>query len=156
MMYKFDRMIGLGILAVICALAGSASGKPTSSEPLLKLYFIPFPIETYLPITKNNIHEQGSSIWFLEQNPFVSKLKTILQSRAAKRQVLPGHIRLKADFGQTSEVFFVDQKGTVLNEKTGATFALTVEQMSQLERDLDSFKGAVDVKALERRGGLNK
>ena len=128
-----------------------------ASEPLLKLYFVvPFSIETYLPITKDNIHEQGSSIWFLEKHAFVSKLRTTLQSRAAKRQVLPGHIRLKADFRQSPEVFFVDQKGTVLNEKTGATFALTAEQVSQLERELEGFKGVVDVKALERRGGLNK
>jgi len=128
-----------------------------TSEPLLKLHFlVPFSIETYVPITKDNIDEQGAAIWFLEKHGFVPRLRTTLQSRAAKRQLLRGHIRLKADFGQSGEIFFVDQKGTVLNEKTGATFVLTAEQVSQLERELEGFKGVVDVKALERRGGRNK
>jgi hypothetical protein len=118
-----------------------------SDKPILRLYFVlPFDVETYIPITPDNIEEHGRTIWFMQEHPLISELLSILQSHPSSRQLSRKATRLKADFG-TSGVFLIDRNGTILKQDTGATFRLLRKEMEQLEHRVLNFIGVVDVKA---------
>lgn len=120
------------------------------SEPLLKLYFvIPFSIETYAPITMENIEEDSRLLLFMQEHKFVSELERILQLHQTKRKILSDGIRLKAVFGKSKSVFFVDRNGIVLNQDSGTTFRLTAQELESLEKRLESFRGIIDVTAYQ-------
>jgi hypothetical protein len=145
-------IIGLSILSVLMTSSGVRADKP-----LMRLFFVvPFSIETYVPITIQNIEEQGHTIWFMEEQPFISELLNMLKSRPTKRQILTKGVRLKADFGESGSVFFIDRNGSILQQNTGATFNLSAEQLEQLQRQLHYFIGVVDVKAFKRSEKPNK
>ena len=139
-------IVGLGILGVLMN-----SNSVRADKPLARLYFVvPFSIETFVPITMQNIEEHGDTIWFMQEHPFVSELLNVLKSHPTKGQILSKGIRLKADFGESGGVFFVDRNGMVWQQDTGSTFSLSAEKVEQLQKQLQYFMGVVDIKALRR------
>jgi len=156
-MFGLRKRSGVILLSLVIFVGSVvAARRAMADEPLLRLYFVPFAIETYIPITTANIEEHGNTIWFLEAHPFIPKLSAALKSRPTKRQILSNGIRLKADLGPSAGVFFVDRNGTVLNEQSGATFVLLPKELERLEKEIRYFIGVVDVKASKRVGGVKQ
>lgn len=142
-------IILLVCLSIIGNLMNSSEAK--INKPRMRLYYvIPFTIETYIPITKENVEENSYTIWFMEEHQFISELLTILKARPKKAEILLKGIRLKVDFGELGGVFFVDRNGIVLHEGTKATFSVSTDEIEQLEQRLQYFVGIVDIKAFER------
>jgi hypothetical protein len=130
---------------------------PTASiaeDPPLKLSFIPFEIETVVPVTPENIGEHGRTFLFQGQHAFVPKLRATLFSRKEKGQLLVKGIRLKADFRGPTGVILVDRNGVVLDVARNATFRLSREAMREIENNIQGFVGVVDVTAYEKEPGL--
>lgn len=124
-----------------------------ADKALMRLYFVvPFSIETYLPITMENIEDQGYAIWFMEKHQFISELLNILKSHPTNtnKQIHPKGIRLKVDFGELEGVFFVDRNGVILQKDTNATFSLSENELEYLQKQLQYFIGVVDIKAFKR------
>jgi len=150
------RIFAIGFLLGLCLFFNLIVPRKTmAGEPILRLYFLPFSIETYLPVTAANIEEHGHAIWFMEEHPFISKLRSMLQAHPAKSEILSKGIRLKADFRIPKAVFLVDRNGTVQRKDSGATFRLEQREVDQLEQEIRYFFGIVDVKAFERSKGVN-
>ncbi len=126
---------------------------PKAGGPIMKLDFVPFSIETYIPITMENIDEGSYTLWFFERNQFVSEFLKDIKLHPSKRKIMPNLIRVKADFGPEEGIFYVDQNGTVLNPVTGSTFQLSKREMRKIERKVSDLIGVVDVKAA-RKGHL--
>jgi hypothetical protein len=136
-----------------------------ADEPRLRLYFlIPFAIETYIAVTADNIEDHGYNIWFVgdhkfvpwllrllqsEDHKFVPWLLRLLQLRPKSPTIISKGIRLKADFGKTGGVFFIDRDGTVMQQQSGATFSLSAGELRELEKRLEDFPGVVDVRAFK-------
>ena len=146
-----SRIVLVLVVGILFLSESIIAGRAMADEPQLRLNFIPFAIETYVPITMANIDEHGHRIWFLERNPFIPKLLATLKKTPARGQILRDGLRLKADFGGAAGVYFVDRNGTVLHDGSGAAFVLTKEQMKRLEREIQDFVGVVDVNATKRR-----
>ncbi|MFQ5853603.1 MAG: hypothetical protein ACE5JU_23845 [Candidatus Binatia bacterium] len=122
-------------------------------EPLMRIYFLPFGIVTYLPITMSNIEETSDyAIWFMKkhppeegEHPFISKIQKLLQSRPVRVAINEFAIRLKVVLN--NDVFFVDQNGIVLEKSSGKTFSLSKPQMEEIENDIKYFSGVIDIRA---------
>ena len=149
---RFRRApISVRVVLLVALLAPASS---TAEAPPLKLSFIPFEIETIVPITSENIGEQGRTFLFQGQHAFIPKLRAALLSRQAKGQILVKGIRLRADFGPATGVILVDRNGVVLEVTRNVTFQLPREAMRRIERDIEGFIGVVDLRAYEKEPGL--
>src|SRR5687767_14972002 len=102
------------ILLIVVSLTGIPS-MASSDEPYMKLHFIPFRLETYLPVTKERLEERPPIV-FLQPHKFIDELLSLLQAHPMNDHAEPNwqssHLRLKADFGQRG-TFFVGKAGTV-------------------------------------------
>lgn len=140
---------------VIFFILGICSTSSAVEEPFLKLYFVPFSIETYLPITRETL-EQSDPIVFMQEHKFISDLLTLLQSHPtgdkAKIEKFR-HPRLKAVFGKHGAVYFVGQAGTAIREQDGMLFKINKREMDMLEKQIEYFKGVADMNAAKRYTG---
>jgi len=143
-----------------------------AAEPLLRLYYIPFDIETFIPVTKTVI-SKGSPIVFLKKHPFISELLKSLQAhtpyerKPSEEPTAPlepsqkdedrdrGNYRLKADFGSSVGIFWVTQGGGVIKED-GAHFFLTKNEMELLDQKIKYFHGVVDTAVASQIDGAMK
>jgi hypothetical protein len=121
-------------------------------EPFMRLYFVvPFSIETYTPVTMENIGtEFGRTILLMEERGFTLELVTMLESHPTNKEILANGIRLKADLGDLGATYFVDKEGTVLKKGSGATFQLSADELARLEKQLEPLIGVVDVESYRR------
>ncbi len=150
----------IAILPIVLFHTGEA--KPASDrqvqDPLMRIYFIPFDVYTYVGVSMDDIHETSSyAIWFAKEDraarvgphPFIAKLHRTLQSRPATgRKIQDGFIRLRVDIG--SQTFFVDINGIVLEKETGKTFILSKALRREIQRDIKYFSGVIDIHASQR------
>lgn len=120
----------------------------------MRVYFIPFTSETYIPITMANIESNSSyAIWFAKQtppsltarHPLIDRFERLLRSRPSAAKIATHFIRLKVVL--PTGTFYVDQGGTVLERGSGRTFQLSEEQMQQFEREIVYLDGVIDVTA---------
>jgi len=135
------------LLLFVCPLSDATS---TVQQPPLNLSFMPFDVETVVPVTAENIGEQGRMFFFLGRHAFVGRLRALLLSRPAKGQLLTTGIRLKADFGPPTGTILADRDGLVLDTTRGLTYRLTKDARQRIEREIASYVGVVDVTTYER------
>lgn len=128
-------------------------------DPIMRVYFTPFEATTYVPLTMDDIEQRSSYIiWFLKEHPsvretehpFVSNLRHLLRSRPGRAPIDNLFIRLKVVLGK--EVFFVDQKGRVLDKNNDRTFTLSRPQRREIEREIRHFSGIVDIRGSQSTG----
>jgi hypothetical protein len=137
----------VGGLLLVCLLSEATS---TTEQPPLNLSFMPFDIVTVVPVTAENISEQGRSHFFLGRHVFGNRLRALLMARPASGRLDTGRIRLRADFGPPVGVILADQDGVVLDVTRGRTFQLTKDARQRIEREIEPFVGAVDITTFER------
>lgn len=150
------QFVGVLMLVLTCSVGNIAiaQGETAESEQkladpskvIMKVYFFRLRAVTEVLIRKQDIERQRG-IWFMDHHhPFVTKLRTLLESKRTDQQVAPSSIRLKAEFVREGDIFYMDRFGRV--EKNGATnFELSAQEMDSLQADLQNFIGVVDMKA---------
>ena len=115
-------------------------------KTMMQIYFIPFSIETYVPITINDIVDKSLYvIWFTKDHPLIPYFQRTLQMSPTKRKLDDRVIRMKVEFGQNT--FFVDKEGGVLNKESGKSYRLSKKQLDEIENKILYFSGAIDVNA---------
>lgn len=141
----------LGMTPPICAAiiflaGGSTMSQHSNSRVMMEIYFVPFAIETYIPITMDEIVDKAHHvIWFSKEHPLISKLRRLLTSAISTARVDNDVIRLKVSF--QGQQFFVDKDGVVVDPTTGTNYVLTHEQLVDIETSILYFSGVIDVKA---------
>ncbi len=146
--FFFQRTAVLALIAVVC-LGVEAIGMPKEIPTRLH-YVVPFSIETYIPITVENIEADSYEVWLMGNHKIVNKLTQALQLRPSRKTFHEKEIRLKADFGGSLGIFFLDKEGVVLRKRDGERFELASKELTDVEQLLHEMIGVVDVKAYGR------
>jgi hypothetical protein len=148
------RLVGgtsIAIAAVfLCAAFGAGQDHP---QPVMRIYYLPFAIQTDAPVTKSDIEEASSLRLILGRpaklspfqpdNPLIARLQAILRARPATQRLREDFIRLKVV--TEWDLYYVDNKGTVLEQATGRTFRLTKNEMDNIDAQISSLRGVVDI-----------
>jgi len=139
---------------LLCAAYGAAQNHP---EPLMRIYYMPFympfAIQTDAPVTKNDI--EGASLFrillgrpaklspFELDNPLVARLRAMLRAHPATQRLREDFIRLKVV--TEWDLYYVDNKGVILEQATGRTFQLTKSEMDNIHTQISGLRGVVDI-----------
>jgi hypothetical protein len=111
----------------------------------MKVYLIPFEIDTYVPVTMADIEVKSHfAIAFRKSHTFVTELRSSLTSKRSNRIIDDRVIRMRVQL--SSEVFFVDQDGVVLEQTKGARYELSKDQRAKIETEVARFAGVMDLK----------
>jgi len=163
-MHKIGFTSNLLVLLSLLVPTTSVHGeRATVAEPppkiSMRIIFVSFGAETFLPITMSSIDEKKHlRVWFVRSlmrdndHPFVSKLGKMLQANTTKEGIDDNSVRLKVELG--ADTFYADRNGTVLKKNTGEKFQLSREQMQEIENALANFDGVVDTWASQRISSL--
>jgi hypothetical protein len=145
----FFKAVAIGVPIAIVFLVVEGIGMP--KEIPTKLHFVvPFSIETYMPMTMENIETDSYEVWIAADHKIVNKLNQTLQLRPSRKTFHEKEIRLKADFGSSLSIFFLDKEGVVLRKLDGERFELTNKELEHVEQLLQEMIGVVDIKAHSR------
>lgn len=126
-------------------------GDAMSKDLHATLHFVtPFSIETYVPTTMENIEHDSYQVWIMKEHKAAKELLQALQLTPSRKVIHEKEIRLKADFGGSGGIFFLDKEGIILRRKDGLHFELSKKQLEYAERLLIDMVGVVDVKAYHR------
>ena len=146
----------VGAIATFGVLGVGAERSPVIS----RIYFLPFDVTTFVPVTRRNIEEAAT----LEINlvgpegnggphPFVKSLRAMIKVRASEAPLNDLAVRLKLVL--EDETYYVDAAGGVLEASSKRTFRLLKTELRHIEQSIESFSGVVDMKAFSRaHGGL--
>jgi tetratricopeptide (TPR) repeat protein len=153
---------------------GMSSNRITfDAEPLLRLYYISFDIHTYNPVTKGGISKERPIV-FMKEHPFIPELLKSLQAHSPYKRIPSenptaplepsqkdevdlerGNYRLKADFGSSIGVFWVNKGGGVVKDD-GTVFFLSKSETELLEQKIRYFLGVVDTSVVSQIDGVTK
>jgi hypothetical protein len=126
-------------------------GNAMSKDLYATLHFVvPFSIDTYVPITMDNIESDSYEVWMANEHGVEADLLRAFQSTRSRKSINEKAIRCKMDFGSRGGVFYVDRHGIVLRKKDGDRFELSEKQMLHIEQLLQGMVGIIDVKAYDR------
>jgi hypothetical protein len=117
-------------------------------RPSMKIYFVPFEIETYVPITMNDIESKSKyEIWFYGEHAFCNKIQRLLESNKTNAKIDNKVIRLKVEIFKNEGIiaYYVDQEGVVVKNKE-ETFYLSKDKLKTIEKEILYFSGVVDIK----------
>jgi hypothetical protein len=142
------------------AVAQGPEKVPHEQWPVLvKLYFSHFESVFDVLITPKNIEKSSSYIiWFLQSprasiargdHPFIEQLRDLLEKTPATVEIDNALIRLKVNFVQDHAVYHVDSKGRIIRHD-GKLFRLEQNEMDDIEKQIVSFAGVVDMRAVKR------
>lgn len=125
---------------------------------LMKVYFLPFTIETYVPVTIDNIKTDSSNkIWFSYTHMFHKYMQEILEKNKGKTKINKLAIRMKVEFVNKNNFiyaqYYVDRDGKVL-KNNGETFLLSQMMMREIEEKIAYFSGVVDIIACKEFGAV--
>lgn len=146
----------------MCMAASATFGvlRVGAERPIVisRLYFIPFDVTTFVPVTQGNIEEAATfeiNLIGPERNggphPFVMSLRAMIKARAAKAQLNDLAVRLKLVL--ENETYYVDAAGGVLEMSSKQTFRLPKTDLERIEKSIEGFSGVVDMKAFSRMHG---
>lgn len=141
----------LFLSVVCCLIAGFTMEARAADKVLMKLYFIPFEIQTYLPVTMEDIENKSSKrIWFSGDHAFCTWIQEALQSKRIDAKIDSNNIRLKVEIVDKNNfvrsIYYVDSKGKVLKDGK-KTFLLSEAVMKKIAEDIRYFSGVVDINA---------
>jgi hypothetical protein len=147
------RIISGGSVATAATLCGRYGEAQPHLQPLTRLYYMPFAIQTDAPVTRNDI--EGASLFrivlgrpaklspFQPDNPLIASLRTMLRAHPRSQQLREDFIRLKV--ATEWDVYYVDNKGAVLEQSTGQSFQLTKNEMDSVHTQISGLRGVVDI-----------
>lgn len=143
--------ITLILLCVFVIKGGvSAEMKKDSKNIFMKIFFIPFEVSTYIPVTMNDIEDRSlNTIWFAKDHVFSKEIKKILESNRTDKTIDNKVIRLKVVFLKDNHIYYIDQNGIVLKDNK-IHFLLSKEKLNKIEKSILYFSGIVDVEAAEK------
>lgn len=140
------RLLAIILFLVLLVEGTGVTIEEKGHEAMMRVYFIPFAIETYVPITMTNIEDKSlHAIWFTKEHPLINKLRNLLRLRPAREDIDNRVVRLKVQF--VRDTFYVDQEGRVIEENTGKKFRLSKKQLDEIEKSILYFAGVIDIKA---------
>jgi hypothetical protein len=144
--------IGLGVAIALVAIAAWASA-PDVGQPLMRIHFIPFAVQTHGPVTRQDIQEAAFYRLVLGRSParsprepdppLTTKLPVILRARPAAAKLAEEFIRLKVEAAESA--YYVDNRGVVLESTSGRTFQLSRDEMQRIHDEIVGLRGVVDV-----------
>ena len=115
-------------------------------QAVAKIFFIPFEIETYMPVSTKNIEEYSQNIiGFYNQHEFCKMLPEVLERTKKKVDIDNKKIRFKFENYVDKKIYFIDQSG-VVKRNDGRTFILNKEELKKLEAGILYFSGVIDLK----------
>jgi len=146
----------VGTIATFGVLSVGAERSPV----ITRMYFIPFDVTTFVPVTTRNIEEAATveiNLVGPEGNggphPFVKSLRAMIKAHVSKAPLNDLAVRLKLVL--EDETYYVDAAGGVLEVSSKRTFRLQKAELRRIEQALEGFAGVVDMKAFSRaHGGL--
>ncbi len=152
------RAYAVSVGAAVGVLVAALAAAQDAVQPLMRIYFIPFAVETHAPVTKEDIEKAGFYRIILGRpsqisprapdHPLVTKLPAVLRAHPSARKLDELVIRLKVEGGGAT--YYVDKEGTVLESTSGRTFQLTRDEMQRLHKDIVGLRGVVDVDVCSR------
>ena len=150
------------ISATLCAavlVASEVPGGGTADSPVIsRIYFIPFDVTTYVPVTVRDIervaHFEMNLVGPEGKNAphrFAMLLRGMIRARPAQAPLGELFVRLKLVL--KDETYFVDAAGGVLEVSSNRTFRLEKKELRRIEQTIEGFSGVVDIKAFTRAYG---
>ncbi|MBI1912830.1 MAG: hypothetical protein HYS21_12625 [Deltaproteobacteria bacterium] len=132
-------------------LEGGATAKMKEDPNIfMKIFFIPFKVSTYIPVTMDHIEERSlNTIWFAKNHVFGEEIKKILESSRTDKKIDNKIIRLKVEFLEDNHKYYIDQNGIVLKDDK-INYLLSKEEMSKLEKSILYFSEVIDLKAARK------
>lgn len=142
----------LFIFGLNLALNFTVPENVSGDEAYLKLCFASFLTQSFLPAPPMTMETicQASQVMFVQEHQFASELLKTITSHPPNEKFNPQAVRLKADFGSSGGVYFVDRAGTVIKQNSTDSFHLSLEDMKRIEIQLRNFVGVIDVNAYEK------
>lgn len=100
------------LLSLVLALL---LGTPALGSETVTVYFIPFEIETYVPVTKESIVCDSSEVWTVADKSQIADLTEILRagSRATFNEKM---VRVRIE--RNGAISYIDAKGTLAAAKS--------------------------------------
>lgn len=125
------KLLTLFLGTVFLAHTGASAGGENLTQDVV-IYYVPFKLETYVPITKLTIKKEA---WYrLETkmtHPDVEEVTGFLQSASASHMTFDRkRVRMKID-GVHTESIFIDAEGVVIQE--GELFKLEQFALEKLD-----------------------
>ena len=132
-------------VALILTLGSDASAQGIEEKPSIKIYYVPFDTETFVPITKEDIESRSYlELWIYDNEQLVAEILSLLQGEKTSKKINDEGIRLKIENVKAGTVFFVDRDGVGFTNK-GGSFLLTKAQVSKLQTKIVKLRGVVHV-----------
>lgn len=133
-------------------LVASFAAADDVMQPQMRIYFLPFYVETYVALQRQDIERRSPYRLVIGRNartprepdhPLVAKLPTMLAAHPTMEKLQENHIRLKLVVG--GKTYYVDRDGTVLETTSGQRYQLSKDEMERISEDIVSLRGVVDV-----------
>ncbi len=122
----------LGFVILIMGAGLIALGGNLMKTGKIKIFYLPFDIGTYLPVTPDNIEEQAKCVFILpSSDEVVLRLKNIIESPHQKGDFIYKLVRLKID-GLYKDPILVDMEGNCIESKE-QVFKLSEKDFSDLK-----------------------
>jgi len=116
-------MMGVGLIAL---------GGNIMKTNKVKIFYLPFDVGTYLPVTPDNIEEQAKCIFNLPlSDDIVTRLQNIFNLPHHKGDFINKLVRLKIE-GLHKEPILVDMEGNVMESKE-QVFKFSEQVFSELK-----------------------
>ena len=118
---------------------------------LYKICFIPFHIETYMPVSKDSIGTAAHyQIGFYREHEFCNNLKQLFESQPTDLKIDNRVIRLKFKSSKNDLIYYVDQNG-IVEKNNKETFKLDENTLQEITKKVLYFSGVVDCKVVTLR-----
>lgn len=149
---KLRPMIRILIHSLIVIIINViVEGKAMSKDEYVTLYFVtPFSMETYVPVTSENIEDDSHKVWISKDHSVITDLLKAFQLTRTLKPINEKAIRIKANFDDLGGLFLIDRQGIVFRKKDGQRFEISEQELIDVESVLQKMIGIVDVKAHER------
>jgi hypothetical protein len=133
------------LLTVLLCVPTPPSPEAAAKPQRVLLYYIPFAVETYLPVTAETIRKNAHYTLTLESPERLAALKSILSDRRARSRYDPNFVRLLVvrDSPGTFDVI-VDSEGQTLEGAQKS--ALSPNAFASLKRLLSELTAGMKVK----------
>ncbi len=141
-------------VVLILTLGGGGTAQGIEEKTTMKIYYVPFEVETFVPITMEDIESRSHLVlWIYDNEQLVAEILSLLQGEKTSKEINDAGIRLKIENVKDETVFSVDREGVGFTNK-GDRFLLTKAQVDKLQVKIMSLRGVVHVNVdrLEKYG----
>ena len=149
---KTNRRFFLGVCAVLLlwVLGGMGVAQRAEEKAIMEIYFIPFGVQTFFPVTMNDIENRSHhSIQVYGNKEFARTVLKLISGEKTVQNINGEAIRMKVVYLKEGTVFYIDAQGIGVTNK-GATFSLEKNRLAEIENKLLNLQNVVGIKNIKK------